>query len=794
MTNPDIDRLNALHDNPRAIQLWRALLPLQSCVSFMNTGAHPDDETTSMLAALGLRDGVKLSQACANRGEGGQNAIGAEITRDLGAIRTREMERAAQAINMTHYWLSQTPEDKIFDFGFSKSGSETLEKWGEQRTLERFVLILRRERPDIVCPTFLDISGQHGHHQAMTRSAFKAVQLAADPGAFPQQGLEPWQVKKVYLPAWSGAGDAYDDDVPPPRATTVVDATGGDDILGADYAQIAQYSRSFHRTQGMGRWVEPGSGAYFPLHLAWSADGQTPDEASIFAGLPHTLADLATFAKAPELTQSLAAAQTAIAATLAAWPDYGAVRGRARRACQELAVALADCPPAATGEVAHRLQDKQRQLARVLALAGDLRHRVSLSTSEVCAGDSFELTLHHYAPGLDLDAQVRLPGGWQATDWQGDTCRITVPADAAASDPYPDTWFCDRANAPLHVIVSWREGEQDVWIGVDPEQRLQVLPPRSAALSQSNAVLNLQEPGDIAFEVGRVTPAGAAVAMAPVAGWRTTGNGTSLRLTPEVAPQQGMHDFAVLLDGKPAQSVRRMAYPHIGKTMRCVPARLRVSVMDVRLPTGRIAYIGGGNDRTDFWLRKCGMTLDCLSPEALRDVDLGRYDSILIGIFAMRTCATLANRLADLHDWVRAGGNLVTLYHRPWDNWDAQNTALAFLEIGKPSLRWRVTDENAAVTHLLADHPLLNTPNRIGPRDWQGWDKERGLYFAKDWDKAYDALLEMADADEAPLRGALLSGRFGRGRHSHTSLILHHQVANLVPGAFRLLANLLDAP
>jgi hypothetical protein len=40
-----------------------------------------------------------------------------------------------------------------------------------------------------------------------------------------------------------------------------------------------------------------------------------------------------------------------------------------------------------------------------------------------------------------------------------------------------------------------------------------------------------------------------------------------------------------------------------------------------------------------------------------------------------------------------------------------------------------VTDPGAPVEHLVPDHPLLTTPNAIGPADWDGWDKERGLYF-----------------------------------------------------------------
>ncbi|MCC6304998.1 MAG: hypothetical protein IT545_07355, partial [Rhodobacteraceae bacterium] len=48
-----------------------------------------------------------------------------------------------------------------------------------------------------------------------------------------------------------------------------------------------------------------------------------------------------------------------------------------------------------------------------------------------------------------------------------------------------------------------------------------------------------------------------------------------------------------------------------------------------------------------------------------------------------------------------------------------------------------------------------------------------------------------ADAGETPLAGGLLAGDIGAGRHVHVALNLHHQMEALVPGAFRLMANLL---
>ena len=97
------------------------------------------------------------------------------------------------------------------------------------------------------------------------------------------------------------------------------------------------------------------------------------------------------------------------------------------------------------------------------------------------------------------------------------------------------------------------------------------------------------------------------------------------------------------------------------------------------------------------------------------------------------------------------------------------------------------------MTHLVPDHPLLTTPNRIDETDWLGWRKERGLYFAKSWDSKYVPILEMADPGEAAHRGALLAADIGKGRHIHCALILHHQMSELVPGAFRIMANLVSS-
>src|SRR5690606_13541366 len=104
----------------------------------------------------------------------------------------------------------------------------------------------------------------------------------------------------------------------------------------------------------------------------------------------------------------------------------------------------------------------------------------------------------------------------------------------------------------------------------------------------------------------------------------------------------------------------------------------------------------------------------------------------------------------------------------------------------------RVTDENAPVRLLRPEHPALSWPNRIGPRDFEGWVQERGLYFADTWDERYIPLLEMADPGEPPQRGSLLVAPVGEGLYAYTGLALFRQLPEGVPGAYRLLANLVS--
>ncbi len=766
MSQTDKKRLtdDALH--PRIVDLWFALQAMGSVTGLLQSGAHPDDETSGMLAPLRFRDGLSTAYVCSTRGEGGQNDIGTETGRDLGTLRTAEMERAADALDMRMWWLSETPEDSIYDFGFSKSGTETMAIWGRDRVLARFVDVVRTEKPDILLPTFLNVGGQHGHHRAMTEAAHEVFDLAADPD-YAGSTLPVWTVSKLYLPAWGGGGGAYDDEVPPPPETVTVAGKGSDPVTGWSWANIGERSRACHRTQGMGRWVPATDEEDWPLHLAASRVGN--DRGSVTDNLPRTLADL-----------GLHEAQAAITEARAAYPDCPAVAQAAARALMALQTATV----AQTHQ--HRLDRKRQELARVLWLASRIKVQTRLADVWLKPGASTRLNIDiAQGDATRIDVTADLPKGWSLL---GD--HLTIAPDASLADPYPTQHDPLRPAKPALKAQLTASGAHCEVILPFTEPPV-VGPVDTAILRPTALLLNLDRPAPLTARVVGLRQTDGNASLLLPKGWGQEFDGTTLHVTPPAAHPEGLVEAALMIGTRPAITECRLDYPHIAPRLRTTPTTLRVLSAHIALPTVTVGYVGNGSDTVAEWLTAMGLDVRLPSAESL--VDGSAFDEIgalVVGVFGFRNPA-LAQALPRLHRWVREGGTLVSLYHRPGDNWDPDATPPARIEIGSPSLRWRVTDQNAHVTHLAPTHPVLTSPNVITPEDWQGWSKERGLYFASRWDPVYTPLLAMADPDEQPHHGALLSADIGAGRHNHVALNLHHQMPALVPGAFRLMANLL---
>ncbi|MCG0239135.1 MAG: NEW3 domain-containing protein [Firmicutes bacterium] len=807
------------------VELWQALVPLRSVNTFMNTGAHPDDEQSSLLAYLSQGVGARVISVIATRGEGGQNAIGAEYNAALGVVRSRELEEAGKAFGVEVRHLSQDFADPIYDFGFSKTPEETLAHWGHDRALERLVRIIRETRPDVVMPSFLDVDGQHGHHRAVTVLTLEAFRAAADPEAFPEhleEGLRPWQIKKLYLPAAESRGTYDSEGIPP---TLEVPVGEYNPILGASYVQIGEESRAYHKSQGMGQQVPEGPRT-FPVHLLESKVPVPQPEQSLFDGLPRTVGDLAERVEDRELKTMLQSLQEIIDAAVAAYPDYQRVSDLVHkglnvvRQARARIAALAWADPELRDDLDHRLAVKEQQLARASRAAVLLVTRLTADTYEITRGASATLTLTAFVGGPvpleDVRLELAAPAGWQVEPVEVPAAarlgynqtltarfKVTAPADAPFFHPYRPL--------DLYGLVHYTAAGVPVTVKVEPAADVAVLPDLSLQPQPDGLIYNLEEPGKLTVTVVATSyrdgPVETELSLAAPTGWQVEpaaapiafqgrGEVRSVRftVTPPAGLAPGRYTLRVQAEGqaRSGEYVRVIEYDHIGRTYMVLPAAVEVQAFPVKVPKDlRVGYVASGFDRVPEALRQLGIQVDLLDEEDLTSGDLSVYDTIVVGIRALRVRPDLVAAMPRLHEYVYGGGNLVVQYHQPGDNWDPERSAPYYLQIGSPSIRWRVTDEASPVTVLVPDHPLLNRPNAIGPEDWQGWVKDRGLYFPSEWAPEFTPLLAMHDPGEPPLTGSLLTATYGKGRYTYTSLILYYQLEQRVPGAYRLFVNLI---
>jgi hypothetical protein len=227
----------------------------------------------------------------------------------------------------------------------------------------------------------------------------------------------------------------------------------------------------------------------------------------------------------------------------------------------------------------------------------------------------------------------------------------------------------------------------------------------------------------------------------------------------------------------------------------------------------RIGYIRGAADRVPEALASVGVPVVLLGKEALDRGNLGQYSAIIVGPRAYETDSALVENNARLLNYARRGGLVIVQYqqHRYFDGGfapfpltvggqplvlDGTNprggTSGGVRSRPSPPVSHdRVTDENAPVRLLSPSDAVVRTPNALTDEDWRGWIQERGLYFARSWDKRYHPVLETHDPGEAPLSGGLLIAPLGQGTYVYTGLSFFRQLPAAVPGAFRLFANLL---
>jgi LmbE family N-acetylglucosaminyl deacetylase len=306
------------------IALGLALRKLNVSGTFLQTAAHPDDETNALYAMFTHGMGLRSIDVQTTRGEGGQNEIGPELFGDIGVLRTSELQAAHRLDGAEQYFT------RAIDYGYSFDPKEVIDKWGRKEIVGDFVRLIRTFRPDVVLTMNMQGRGGDRAHEATTVLTREAYDAAGDPAKYPEQGLRPWQPKKLYMSAGFGGGRGGPAAPPAPATPAVKLATVNtgivDSLLGRTYAEIGSDARSSHKCQGT-NGLPPlpgvangrgggGRGGGYQLVESTIAGEMGKDETSLFEGIDFRLTTIAQYAGSnppAELMAGLAAIADAAA-------------------------------------------------------------------------------------------------------------------------------------------------------------------------------------------------------------------------------------------------------------------------------------------------------------------------------------------------------------------------------------------------------------------------------------------------------------------------------------------------
>ena len=430
---------------------------LQTIASVLHTAAHPDDESTELLAYLARGVGARTAYLALNRGEGGQNGIGPELWEGLGVIRTEELLAARKLDGAEQYFT------RAFDFGFTRSPEETLRKWNREELLGDMVRVIRMMRPLVVVNGFSGTARDgHGQHQVAGLLTPEAIKAAADPKRFPEQvlqeGLQPWQVLKVYGRLFGNVDSG-------PRAS--FDVGLFDPILGRSYNELALDGRSRHRSQDFGMIQSRGSQVRSFPRL--SSAVEAPEvETTLFTGIDTSLVGIAKFAgpsgenllpslnKIKDLAaQALAEFKLEQPATIA--PHLAA----GLRAVRSLRSQLGNLDPTAKANVDGLLARKEHEFSQALTKAHGVMVDALSSTEIVTPSEAVEVAAHVFiatkTKAAAANVKLILPDSWKVESMKSEPMlpmtgmpfmrgretpsfvarfKATAPDDATPTQPY----------------------------------------------------------------------------------------------------------------------------------------------------------------------------------------------------------------------------------------------------------------------------------------------------------------------------------------------------------------------
>ena len=524
---------------------------------------------------------------------------------------------------------------------------------------------------------------------------------------------------------------------------------------------------------------------------------------------------------------------------------YGLLRAAMAR------VQAAELKPAVKADVLANLATKTEQFERAIRLASGVQIKASLGGNAarsnpegtVVPGEWFAFTVRVELPPASLiavaDIQPLLPARWSyRRQWQkgANTAEflVEVPRDAEYTRPYyhrdsseqslyniddPDFATLPLTPPPVQVKVTCRFRqalvefvqlvEAEVRVGDALRQRpLAVVPAASVKIEPAAQVVPQTRRAPVALAVtvrsNLEQLRGGVLEIHAPEGWKVEPASQAVNLRGRNSDRT-YHFQLIKLGAKPGryrpratlsfegkrydQGFSVITREDLGAIYHYQPAAVDISLVNVEIPSKlAVGYIMGAGDDIPNVLRQIGVNVKTITADELARGDLRRYRTIVTGIRAYDVREDVRKYNARLLDFVHGGGTLIVQYNTGLADFNRGRYTPYPAELG----RERVTEEQSAVQVLEPKDEIFRVPNQITADDFGGWIQERGLYFMHSWDSRWQPLLAMHDRGELPLKGGLLRCFYGRGTYIYSGLSFFRQLPGGVPGAVRLLVNLVD--
>ena len=790
---------------------------LNTVGSVLYIAAHPDDENTRLLGYLAKEKKLRTGYLSLTRGDGGQNLIGKEQGEALGLIRTQELLAARRTDGAEQFFT------RANDFGFSKNPEETFTIWNKDSILKDVVLAIRRFKPDVIICRFPTTGeGGHGHHTASAILAMEAFDLAADPTKFPEQldVVQVWKTKRIFWNTFNfGGNNTTSED------QLKLDVGTYNPLLGISYGEVAANSRSMHKSQGFGSAKQRGESIEYFKFLKGE-----PAEKDIFEGVNTSWKRLPVSADIENLLNTCIAnfnpqhpefslpalenVYTQLQQLDEKDPNIRYWKNQKLEACQELILQCAGLWMEST-------------VSDYSAVPGS---EITIS-NQIIARNIGNVTLK----ALAFSEFMIQPTDLKLSKNKLETIerKELIPVASPYSTPY---WLVDPHTVGMYTVKNmWLTGNPEnhpaktityivtidgtdffverglTFKSTDPVKGevyrpFEILPPVTLNITDQVFVFNAMTPKEISFTVkANQAKVKGTVKVAVPAGWKIELKNPEVSLekkgdeqivkailTPEKNGKDGQLRASVLIDGSEyTKSITRIEYDHIPYQFFLSDAEAKIVFLDLKKTSNKIAYIPGAGDNVVACLTQIGYDVTVLTDELLAKEDLNRYASIVTGVRAYNTNDRMRVYYDKLMNYVEQGGNLIVQYNT--------NNRIAPMEtkIGPFPFtisRDRVTVDNAAVEFTNPKHPVLNTPNVITQKDFEGWVQERGIYFATEMDPHYETVFSMHDPNEKPNTGSLIIAKHGKGNFVYTGLVFFRELPAGIPGAYRLFVNLLSLP